>query len=177
MTGMIWSSTRSGQLWHNDPKEIFALLTWLLYFVLTLYRSTASWRGRRAAWLGRGRICTRALYVFGSTASRRLSRFRGDLVNRCPFFSSESITKQLRWRSASGSRSTMRRVPNGLRRLVDGEIVREGLIVSTCNRVEILSATSSDQTRVWRRTTQTLSRHFRPLARRFSRQASLSPHK
>src|ERR1043165_3056466 len=34
---------------------------------------------------------------------------------------------------------------NGLRQLVDGEIVREGLIVSTCNRVEILSATSSEQ--------------------------------
>ena len=34
---------------------------------------------------------------------------------------------------------------NGLRRLVDGDIVREGLIVSTCNRVEILSSTSSDQ--------------------------------
>lgn len=32
----------------------------------------------------------------------------------------------------------------GLRRLVDGKIVREGLIVSTCNRVEILSATSSE---------------------------------
>src|SRR5215210_3085231 len=29
-----------------------ALLTWLLYFVLTVYRSTANWRGRRAAWLG-----------------------------------------------------------------------------------------------------------------------------
>ena len=33
----------------------------------------------------------------------------------------------------------------GLRTLVDGEIVREGLIVSTCNRVEILSAVSTDQ--------------------------------
>src|SRR6476661_379476 len=33
----------------------------------------------------------------------------------------------------------------GLRQLVDGEVVREGLIVSTCNRVEILSATASDQ--------------------------------
>ena len=33
----------------------------------------------------------------------------------------------------------------GLRRLVDGEVVREGLIVSTCNRVEILSATTSEQ--------------------------------
>src|SRR5215217_7408231 len=34
---------------------------------------------------------------------------------------------------------------DGLRQLVDGDVVREGLIVSTCNRVEILSATSTDQ--------------------------------
>lgn len=34
---------------------------------------------------------------------------------------------------------------NGLRQLVDGDIVREGIIVSTCNRVEILGSTSSDQ--------------------------------
>lgn len=51
-TGMFWSWTRNGRLWHNDPKEIFAVLTWLLYLVLIVYRSTASWRGRRAAWLG-----------------------------------------------------------------------------------------------------------------------------
>jgi cytochrome c-type biogenesis protein CcsB len=52
LTGMLWSSERDGRLWHNDPKEIFAGVTWLLYLVLILYRSTASWRGRRAAWLG-----------------------------------------------------------------------------------------------------------------------------
>jgi glutamyl-tRNA reductase len=34
---------------------------------------------------------------------------------------------------------------DGLRRLVDGEVVREGLIVSTCNRVEILTATTAEQ--------------------------------
>ena len=34
---------------------------------------------------------------------------------------------------------------NGLRQLVDGDIVREVLIVSTCNRVEILSATTTEQ--------------------------------
>ncbi len=33
----------------------------------------------------------------------------------------------------------------GLRTLVDGEVVREGLIVSTCNRVEVLTATTSEQ--------------------------------
>lgn len=51
-TGMIWAWAHYGRVWHNDPKEIFALLTWLLYFGLTIYRSTANWRGRRAAWLG-----------------------------------------------------------------------------------------------------------------------------
>ncbi|MGH9427019.1 MAG: cytochrome c biogenesis protein CcsA, partial [Terriglobia bacterium] len=51
-TGMLWSSSRYGVLWHNDPKEIFALLTWLLYLLLIVYRSTAHWRGRSAAWLG-----------------------------------------------------------------------------------------------------------------------------
>jgi ABC-type transport system involved in cytochrome c biogenesis permease subunit len=52
VTGMIWSSVRDGRIWHNDPKEIFAVLTWLLYLLLLIYRSTANWRGRRAAWLG-----------------------------------------------------------------------------------------------------------------------------
>jgi len=52
VSGMVWSSARSGRIWHNDPKEIFALLTWLLYFVLTIYRSSTNWHGRRAAWLG-----------------------------------------------------------------------------------------------------------------------------
>jgi ABC-type uncharacterized transport system permease subunit len=51
-TGMLWSSARDGRLWHNDPKEIFAALTWFLYFLLIVYRSTARWRGRRAAWMG-----------------------------------------------------------------------------------------------------------------------------
>jgi ABC-type uncharacterized transport system permease subunit len=52
VTGMIWSSERDGKLWHNDPKEIFAALTWLLYLLLIIYRASARWRGRRAAWLG-----------------------------------------------------------------------------------------------------------------------------
>lgn len=51
-TGMLWSFARDGKIWHNDPKEIFALLTWLLYLFLLIYRSTANWRGRRAAWMG-----------------------------------------------------------------------------------------------------------------------------
>ncbi|MDQ3652274.1 MAG: cytochrome c biogenesis protein [Acidobacteriota bacterium] len=50
VTGMAWSSSRTGRAWHNDPIEIFALLTWVLYLALIHYR--AQWRGRKAAWLG-----------------------------------------------------------------------------------------------------------------------------
>ncbi len=51
-TGMLWSATRDGIFWHNDPKEIFAVLTWLLYLAMLHYRYIAGRRGRRAAWLG-----------------------------------------------------------------------------------------------------------------------------
>ncbi|MGH9873074.1 MAG: glutamyl-tRNA reductase [Pyrinomonadaceae bacterium] len=34
---------------------------------------------------------------------------------------------------------------SGLRALVDGDVVREGLIVSTCNRVEVLAETANDR--------------------------------
>lgn len=50
LAGMFWSSARSGRLWHNDPLEIFAILTWVLYLSLIHYR--AQWRGRKAAWIG-----------------------------------------------------------------------------------------------------------------------------
>lgn len=51
-SGMLWSASRYGRIWHNDPKDIFAVLTWLLYLFLIVYRSTSGWRGRNAAWLG-----------------------------------------------------------------------------------------------------------------------------
>lgn len=52
VAGVFWNWSLNRQMWRNDPKEIFAVLTWLLYFVLAVYRSSANWRGRRAAWLG-----------------------------------------------------------------------------------------------------------------------------
>lgn len=52
VTGMLLSTAHDGRIWHNDPKEIAAVLTWVLYVVLIAYRSTARWRGRMAAWMG-----------------------------------------------------------------------------------------------------------------------------
>ncbi len=52
VAGVFWNWSEKGIMWRNDPKEIMAVLTWALYFGLAMYRSTANWRGRRAAWLG-----------------------------------------------------------------------------------------------------------------------------
>jgi ABC-type uncharacterized transport system permease subunit len=52
VTGVIWSRARSVRLFHNDPTEFFALLTWIVYLALLHYR--VQWRGRKAAWLGVG---------------------------------------------------------------------------------------------------------------------------
>ena len=47
----------------------------------------------------------------------------------------------------------------GLRTLVDGDVVREGLIVSTCNRVEVLAETASERLNdTFERVNQFLSR-------------------
>jgi cytochrome c-type biogenesis protein CcsB len=51
ITGIIWNSQRDGRFWHNDPKEVLALVTWFVYLFMMHYRLTAGWRGRRIAWL------------------------------------------------------------------------------------------------------------------------------
>jgi cytochrome c-type biogenesis protein CcsB len=50
VTGAILSSQQTGRIWHNDPKEVFALLTWLLYLTMIHYRT--QWRGRKSALVG-----------------------------------------------------------------------------------------------------------------------------
>jgi len=51
VTGIVWNNQRDGRYWHNDPKEVMALVTWLVYLFIMHYRLTAGWRGRRVAWL------------------------------------------------------------------------------------------------------------------------------
>jgi ABC-type uncharacterized transport system permease subunit len=50
VTGVVMTSMQTGRIWHSDPKELFALITWVLYLTMIHYRS--QWRGRKAAWIG-----------------------------------------------------------------------------------------------------------------------------
>ncbi len=51
VAGAIWAEAAWGRYWGWDPKETWALITWLVFAGYLHARSTAGWRGRRAAWL------------------------------------------------------------------------------------------------------------------------------
>lgn len=47
--GAIWAQYAYGQFWQWDPKETWALITWICYAAYLHARATAGWRGRIAA--------------------------------------------------------------------------------------------------------------------------------
>ena len=47
--GAIWAEYAWGRYWGWDPKETWALVTWVIYACYLHARSTAGWRGKRAA--------------------------------------------------------------------------------------------------------------------------------
>lgn len=49
ISGAVWANTVWGTYWSWDPKETWALITWLVYAALLHGRMTVGWRGRNAA--------------------------------------------------------------------------------------------------------------------------------
>lgn len=47
--GGVWADYSWGRFWGWDPKETWSLVTWVVYAAYLHARSTAGWRGRRAA--------------------------------------------------------------------------------------------------------------------------------
>lgn len=47
--GAIWAEYAWGRFWGWDPKETWALITWVVYACYLHARATAGWRGRNAA--------------------------------------------------------------------------------------------------------------------------------
>jgi ABC-type transport system involved in cytochrome c biogenesis permease subunit len=48
---MIWAAEAWGRFWGWDPKEVWALITWLFYAAYLHLRLSRGWTGRRSAWL------------------------------------------------------------------------------------------------------------------------------
>lgn len=51
ITGAIWANRAWGTYWSWDPKEVWALITWIIYAGYLHARLMGSWRGERTAWL------------------------------------------------------------------------------------------------------------------------------
>ncbi len=49
LTGAIWAQNAWGRYWGWDPKETWALITWLWYLLILHVRPLRRWRGRRLA--------------------------------------------------------------------------------------------------------------------------------
>lgn len=49
---MIWAHQAWGRFWGWDPKEVWALITWLFYAAFLHLRTSKGWEGRRTAWMG-----------------------------------------------------------------------------------------------------------------------------
>ncbi len=49
ITGSIYAQIAFGKYWQWDPKEVWSLITWLLYAVLLHERLAVGWQGRKAA--------------------------------------------------------------------------------------------------------------------------------
>jgi cytochrome c-type biogenesis protein CcsB len=49
ITGSIYAWYTLGSYWNWDPKEVWSMITWLLYAALLHERLAVGWRGRRAA--------------------------------------------------------------------------------------------------------------------------------
>ncbi|WP_424766109.1 cytochrome c biogenesis protein CcsA [Paenibacillus sp. sgz302251] len=48
---MIWAEIAWGRFWGWDPKEVWALITWLYYSAYLHFRLSRGWQGKKSAWL------------------------------------------------------------------------------------------------------------------------------
>ena len=51
ITGAVWANSAWGRYWGWDNKEIWSLITWLIYATLLHARLMAGWSGRRIAYI------------------------------------------------------------------------------------------------------------------------------
>ena len=51
VTGAVWANSAWGTYWSWDPKEVWSLITWMIYAGFLHCRFMRGWRGKRAAWI------------------------------------------------------------------------------------------------------------------------------
>ena len=146
ITGIVWSKQRDGTYWHFDPKEVMALVTWFVYLFMIHYRLTAGWRGGGPpGWPSRVSSSCSSLGSARDTCPATMSS--GEGADGSPTMgivligiSHKTAPVEVRERVAFAET----RLAGALQEMVDRETVSEGLIVSTCNRIEILALVAGE---------------------------------
>jgi cytochrome c-type biogenesis protein CcsB len=54
ITGSIWANLAWGNWWSWDPKETWALVTWLVYAIYLHHRLAMKWHPEKLAWFALG---------------------------------------------------------------------------------------------------------------------------
>lgn len=49
ITGALWANSAWGTYWRWDPKEVWSIITWIIYALVLHLRLTIGWRGKKAA--------------------------------------------------------------------------------------------------------------------------------
>jgi cytochrome c-type biogenesis protein CcsB len=65
VAGAIWAENAWGTYWSWDPKETWALVTWLVFAAYLHARATAGWKGRRAAYIALAGLSCFVFNYFG----------------------------------------------------------------------------------------------------------------
>ncbi len=71
ITGAIWANSAWGSYWNWDPREVWALITWLIFATVLHARLLAGWRGKRAAVLTIVGLATIFIAFFGVQLLKR----------------------------------------------------------------------------------------------------------
>ena len=132
---ITWASVESGTRWISDPSIQLSFFTWVLCLVMIFLRASAGWRGRKAAVM--------ALVVLGCAALTWVAHvgIEADVSN-----ANEAVhhRPESSHRAGGGARAAgVRRTDSARRRwerLKQRPGLLEGMILSTCNRVEITVA-------------------------------------
>ena len=86
IAGPIWAYEAWSRYWGWDPKEVWALITWVVYAAYLHARATAGWRGRKAAWLALVGVATLwfnfvGINYFSSTSQHSYAAPAGAVVS------------------------------------------------------------------------------------------------
>ena len=159
IAGSTWAFIELGTSWISDPKIGISFFTWGIYLAMVFLRVTAGWRGRKAAIM--------AITALGCSAITWAAhaRLRPPLRNEAADHRRQP-QNGARSRCGNAWLFPKQRFPRRCA-LKSREGVSEALILSTCNRVEVV-VTSRRRRRSaepWSMRSSPRPRHARPSAR------------